>query len=421
MARAARSNLENRTNRLKLPKCHTIYVVIGQGISLGYRRPQKGNGRWLARVRIRDTYLKKSVADADDQLESDGELVLSYFEAHEAATKWATEQRNPRKPTDGSITVAQAAEHYMKWYREHRRAAAETQHMINAHILPYFADRLVSELRTKELRDWHHKIATLPARKRSRAGAEQAYHPKAATEEGKRARKSTANRVLTVLKAILNKAFHDEFVDDDTAWRKVKPFENADQPITRFLTEAESVRLINACLADLRQLVKAALFTGARYGELARLRVADVNPDTAMIYISPEAKSGKGRYVPLSAEGLNFFRAATVGKTGNELVFLRKDGRPWGKNHHVRPLLAACENANISPAVGFHELRHTYASLLAQAGADLLTISKLLGHADTRITSRHYAHLCDKTLANAVRSLLPGFGHVSEDNVTAIR
>jgi len=76
--------------------------------------------------------------------------------------------------------------------------------------------------------------------------------------------------------------------------------------------------------------------------------------------------------------------------------------------------------AKIAPAVSFHELRHTYASLLAQAGADLLTISKLLGHADTRITARHYAHLCDKTLANTVDKLLPNFGFKPDEKVTDI-
>ncbi len=63
----------------------------------------------------------------------------------------------------------------------------------------------------------------------------------------------------------------------------------------------------------------------------------------------------------------------------------------------------------IRPTVAFHELRHTYGSHLAQAGVDLLTISKLLGHADTRITGKHYAHLTDKTLAAAVMKL-PSFG-----------
>jgi len=79
------------------------------------------------------------------------------------------------------------------------------------------------------------------------------------------------------------------------------------------------------------------------------------------------------------------------------------------------------ERAKITPRLRFHEARHSYASALAQAGADLLTISKLLGHADTRITSRHYAHLCDKTLADAVNSLLPSFGTTEATNVSSIR
>jgi len=81
----------------------------------------------------------------------------------------------------------------------------------------------------------------------------------------------------------------------------------------------------------------------------------------------------------------------------------------------------ACEAAKISPAVTFHELRHTYASTLAQRGVDLLTISKLLGHADVRITARHYAHLCDATLKAAVDKL-PALGiQANEGNAEAIR
>jgi len=76
--------------------------------------------------------------------------------------------------------------------------------------------------------------------------------------------------------------------------------------------------------------------------------------------------------------------------------------------------------ARIRPPVAFHELRHTYASHLAQAGVDLLTISKLLGHADTRVTSKHYAHLADKTLAAAVTKL-PSFGESVSTNVKPIR
>ena len=68
----------------------------------------------------------------------------------------------------------------------------------------------------------------------------------------------------------------------------------------------------------------------------------------------------------------------------------------------------ACHAAKVKPMVSFHELRHTYASMLINNGVELPVISKLLGHVDTRVTFKHYAHLADKTLAAAVTKL-PSF------------
>lgn len=423
MARAARdSRLETRTARLKLETGKRYFLAIAGGLSLMYRRTVRGGGygTWSARIAAEDGRESlHRLGDADDHHEADGTTVLNFPQAQEKARALAREARATiaGKP----VTVAAASDHYMGWFRESRRSVKETESTIRAHILPTLGDKLLMDLDTIAIRRWHERLATTPARKRTRTHAtKQAHREKPATADEKRARKSTANRILAVLKAILNRAFQDGMVSDDTAWRRVKPFENADEPVTRFLTAAESTRLVNACAADFRPLVKAALFTGCRCGELTRLRVADVNTDTAAIYVNSEAKSGKGRHVPLSDDGLDFFRSAVAGKVGSEHVFTRADGAPWGKNHHVRPLKEACARAKIEPAVGFHDLRHTYASLLAQAGADLLTISKLLGHADTRITSRHYAHLCDKTLANTVRALLPSFGHQADGKVKDI-
>ena len=347
----------------------------------------------------RDTYTYKTIARADDNHDADGKEVLTFSQTQEKARALAKETKAIGPETGKLPTVAEAAAHYLVWFKEHRKSYRETEATVNAHILPALGTHLISELTSKMIRHWLDRLATQPARKRSSPlSTKPAFREKAITGDAKRARKSTANRILTVLKAILNKAFQDGMVSDDTAWRRVKPFENADEPVTRFLTEAESTRLVNACMPDFRPLVKAALFTGCRYGELTRLLSKDVNLDTGMIYLTPEAKSGKGRHVSLSAEGQDFFKSAIVGKVGKDHVFTRSDGDPWGKNHNVRLLKAACEQARIEPEIGFHELRHTYASTLAQMNVDLLTISKLLGHADTRITSRHYAHLCDNTL-----------------------
>ncbi len=421
MARASRDvRLENRTNRLKLQGGKRYFTSITSGLSLAYRRTGKGFGMWYCRL-WDDAGLDRmvSVGAADDYQDADGQKILSYSQAQEKCRQLARE--SSRTSTGKAATVAEATQHYLDWYRAHRRAVRATESTINTHVLPVWGKVLLMDLKAEDIRRWHEKLAAHPARKRtSKKAAKPAYREAPATADEKRARKSTANRILTVFKAILNRSFRDELVSDDTAWRRVKPFENADEPVTRFLTTDESVRLINACPQDFRRLVKAALFTGARYGELARLKVADVNVDTKMISISPESKSGKKRFIPLSDEGLDFFRSTIAGKTGNEFVFTRGDGKPWGMNHQIRQIKEACKIACIEPAISFHELRHTYASLLAQAGADLLTISKLLGHADTRITSRHYTHLCDKTLANAVRSLLPSFGHVSEKKVVSI-
>jgi integrase len=425
MARAKRdTTLESRTNRLKLPVGTRHWVSTGDDCSLGYRRTSEGFGMWQGRIRIEGQYKFTTFGEADDFRDADGIKTLNYFQAYDKARKWSSGLRqdhsNPSVYAQKTLTLRKAAESYLAWFKDHRKAYKETYLNIHAHILPIFGDTLVSELKTAAIKAWLNKLAATPARKRTGMGKKMAFRDAPKTDNDKRARKSSANRSLTILKAILNKAFQDELVTDDTAWRRVKPFENADEPITRFLTEAECTRLINASREDFRALVKAGLFTGARYTELTTLKAKDVNLDSLSVYIQP-SKSGKGRHIPLSPQGVDFFKSLRAGKTGQQNVFTKENGEIWGRNHHVRLLIDACHKAKIEPVIGFHELRHTYASLLAQAGADLLTISKLLGHSDTRITSRHYAHLCDKTIANAVNKFLPSFGHVSESKVKSIR
>jgi integrase len=304
--------------------------------------------------------------------------------------------------------VRDAAEHYLKWFREHKRSVKETEHTINVHILPALGDKLLSELAAPQVREWLDKLATRPARLRaSKFAKAPKYRAAPKTDEEKRARRASANRILNVLKALLNKAFHDGLVANDTEWRKVKAFKNVDEVEIRYLEDAEAVRLVNACPADLRKLVRGALLTGCRFGELAALCAADVKLGEEKIYIA-RSKGGKARRVPLNTEGLALFKALHAGKKADDLVFTRADGQAWGKNHHVRALKAACAVAKIQPAISFHDLRHTYASMLINAGVKLEVISKLLGHADMRITLKHYADIADPVKEDAVTKL-PSF------------
>jgi len=102
---------------------------------------------------------------------------------------------------------------------------------------------------------------------------------------------------------------------------------------TRSLDEAK--RLLNACDADFRPLVRAGLETGARYSELARLRVEDFNPDAGTLAIH-KSKSLKPRHILLTPEAVKFFGSHRAGRSG--LMFKREDGTPWQKNDQTRPM-----------------------------------------------------------------------------------
>jgi len=78
------------------------------------------------------------------------------------------------------------------------------EHTTRVHILSSLGTIEVDKLTRGRLERWHENLASSPARLRSRAGAEQRFKPATQTEEEKRARKSSANRVLAILKAALN-------------------------------------------------------------------------------------------------------------------------------------------------------------------------------------------------------------------------
>src|SRR5262249_22076032 len=202
-------------------------------------------------------------------------------------------------------------------------------------ILPTLGAVKVAALTPDKLRRWRDGIATAAPRLRTRPGEDQNYGEVPDDEDGRRARRVTANRTWTVLRAALNHAFHDGEVEHDTAWRKVRPFRSVEVARARYLTVAEAKRLTNACDPEFRPLMQAALQTGCRYGELIWLTVADYNPDAGTVSIR-RSKSGKARHVILTNEGTALFAALTAGHAGDELIF-RKD-KPWGASHQARPM-----------------------------------------------------------------------------------
>ncbi len=424
MARTVRdANLETRTSRARLKARKKPYWrTLNQGQHLGYYKGARG-GSWIARLFLGERqYLESTLAKADDTSDADGLEILSFPQAQEAARTWFTAEARRRAGLEderGPYTVADAMQDYLDELAHRAKAIAPTKHVIDMHILPAFGDRETAKLTTASIRDWHRKVAATPAQVRGGRNGSVRYRQSGNKVEATRRRRATANRILTVLKAALNHAWREGKVSSDAAWRPVKPFRSVDSAIVRYLTQAECVRLVNACELDFRQLVRAALLTGCRYGELTRLQVSDFDPDAGTVAVRT-SKSGKPRHVILTDEAGDFFAESTAGQPKDTLIFRRADGGQWGTSHQRRPLLEACSQAGIKPAVSFHILRHTHGSQLAMQGVPLAVIAQQLGHADTRMTERHYAHLSPSYVADTIRASFPRLGILEPAKVAAL-
>ena len=411
MARqTADQDITTRTARLRLaPRKEPYWRGLDQGAAIGYRKGATGTF-WIARVLASGTYQQASLARADDTLKADGTTVLDYRQAVEQAKAWVLRQHqraaghDPDEEARGPYTVADALADYVKGYEARGgKDARGLRTTINAHVLPHLGKAPVASLTTAKLSTWHHSLATSEARLRMKKDASKAPGREAGTPDEKRARRASANRVLTVLKAALNHAFVNGQTRSDDAWRRLKPFKNVDAARVRYLNDGEARRLVNACPADFRSLVVAALLTGCRYGELAALRVSDVDLAAGTLSVRV-SKGGSARHVVLTSEASDLLRGLIAGKASEALIFIRADGEPWGKSHQFRPLREACSAARIGPAVSFHILRHTHASRLAGKGVPMAVVAAQLGHADTRITSKHYAHLAPSYVADTIRT-----------------
>jgi integrase len=413
MARAIRdSKLDTREARARLKvqgKPH--WRLIEPGLHLGYRRLQGRPGTWcVRRYAGEQSYTVAALRGvvADDYQDADGRTVLSFAQAQKDALK--------KKSKAGPLTVRQAVEDYLRA----RGSTYDAERRAETSIFPTLGNKKVDALTTKQLREWLEELAQAPRRARTPEGQQQRYLAIDNTEEGRRRRRSSANRVLVILKAALNHAWREGHVASDVEWRRVKPFPGTVRARVRYLTIEECRRLINASDEDFRPLVQAALFTGCRYSELARLTVADFNGDAGTLHIA-KSKTGKPRHVTLTDEGVQFFANLAAGRSGGELFFHAPRGGQWTRAVQQRPMLLACERARIEPPIGFHGLRHTWASLAVMAGMPLLVVAKNLGHTSTKMVEAHYGHLSPGYVSDAIRKHAPRFGVEVDRKVATLR
>jgi integrase len=405
------ADLQNRQQRLRLEfRKKPYWMTLSEGQHLGYYRGRRVR-KWVARFRQPGgsrSYQEATIAEADDYVDSDGSKILSFKQAQETARRWFADMGQNDYCSSRPYLVADALNDYLESFAG--KDLENTRRRIEAIICPQIGGHDTAKLTAKIIVDWHLALANAPARLRTAPGAAQNYRPTANTADARRSRRSSANRILTILKAALNVAYRNEKIADDNAWRRVRPFAKADAPRLRSLGDDESRRLVSACNANFRPMVMAALLTGARYSELATLEVRDFDAQSQSLWLR-DTKSGTPRPVYLEGEGFRLVSEAIVGKSRTEMIFPRPDGKRWGAAHQMRPMQAACRAAGLEP-VGFHDLRRTYGARLARKGVPMAVIAEALGHADERITRKHYAHLAPSYVAQTIREAAAGLGIV---------
>ncbi len=412
MARTVTSkDLGTRTARRAIPIGVKIMMPLTQGRALGYRKGNKW-AVWLARYDADGFRKEEKLGLADDILDADGARVLNFAQAQEKARAWflsATTLATGEHVSDrGGYTVNQCCLEYLQHLQ--RRGAPDYRHTkydLDAYAVPKLGSLQVAKLTRPKLEQWRADIAASPRRTNRKHGQENEHHIQ--TEEDLRKRRATANRIMRRLRAALNLALAEGRVHANPITWKVSPFENVEVARAVFLSEKEQRIFVKACAKekDFQRLVRAGLYTGARYGELGRLSAGDFNTSAGTLFIA-KSKGGQQRYIHLDPEAARFFRELCTGRDMGEAMFLRDIGEPWAKDSQKKPMRRACTSAGIK-RFGFHQLRHSAASRWITLGVSLKVVAEQLGHVGTTMVERYYGHLASGHIAQTFKAL-PGAG-----------
>jgi integrase len=208
---------------------------------------------------------------------------------------------------------------------------------------------------------------------------------------------ATTNRMLAVLRSLLNIARTEWEWLDNVPTIKLLPVDNAR---LRWLSEEEMLRLFAELPSHLLAMAKFALLTGLRESNVVRLRWAQVDFKNRLVLIPPnQSKSGKELIVPLTIESIAILREQRFNQSDYVFTY---NGKPVTRanNHAWRKALKRASIENFT----WHDLRHTWATWHRLNGTSLEDL-KDLGHwADLQMPLR-YAHVSNPKLAQAANNI----------------
>lgn len=302
----------------------------------------------------------------------------------EAALSTSTPSREERRLADFAVE-------FLKSYcaANNKYASIEAKESIlRVHLIPDMGKLLLSEVNARVI---------------------EAYKAKKLVAE---LSPKTINNHLTVLRKMLSVAQEWELIDHvpPVKWLRVPP-QKFD-----FLSFEEAERLVKAADPGWRTAILVGLRCGLRIGEIMGLRWEDLDLVTGRLVVNRAVsrgrvgspKNGRTREIPL---GLDVLRALKEHRhLKGEVVFPGPVGRMLHRNETKHPLWRACRRAGLR-SVGWHVLRHSFASHLIMRGAPIRGVQELLGHSTIEMTMR-YAHLSPNVTRELV-GLLDGVGNIT--------
>lgn len=213
----------------------------------------------------------------------------------------------------------------------------------------------------------------------------------------------SVNRVIILLRYIYNCAIRWEVAGIKKNPTQGIPLLEENNKKERFLSKEEAEKLLEATRNSpnkmLQYIIPMLILTGARKNEVIHAKWEDFNFEQKVWRI-PISKSGKARYVPISA-GVEQLLANVPVYEGCDLVFPNpKTLKPYVSFFYAWDTVRKSVGLE---DVRVHDLRHSFASFLVNAGRSLYEVQNILGHTQIKTTQR-YAHLSQESLISAANA-----------------
>jgi integrase len=285
-------------------------------------------------------------------------------------------------PKGGKVRFGDFAEEVMKARALNQRAStrASDGSVFRSRVLPHFRDRHLGSVTPLEVQQWVTKTAKTHAA-------------------------STTRKAYSLLASVFDAAVNADLIGRSPC-RGIK-LPQADRQEMRFLSVGEITRLADAVDPRYRALILTAAYTGARFGELAAVKVgrdgldllrrrltvrATLTEVRGYVEVGPPKTQAANRAISLPAFLVDVL-AHDLEDRHDEYVFSSPDGGPLRRNNFRRRVWLPALKAADLEGVRFHDLRHSMVALLVAQGEHPKVIASRLGHATVRTTLDTYGHL----------------------------